>query len=69
MGKASTLSNGYVFFSWAFFIISILAAIAAVVYAPIDNVVKFLFGSVFLLVIQASITLSKTVRDKEEQKS
>lgn len=69
MTKTSTLSNGYIFFSWAFFIIAILAAIGAIIYAPIDNVVKFLFGSIFLLVIQASITLSKTVRDKEEQRS
>lgn len=59
-------SPAWVTFSWAAFIVAIAATAAAVAYMPLDAWLRGYLGITVLLVVQASFTLSKTLRDQHE---
>jgi hypothetical protein len=59
-------SSSWTAFTYASFVGSILMMGVGIVYAPIDIWIKAYFGMAAIMVIQSSITLTKTLRDVQE---
>jgi hypothetical protein len=63
---ATTQSSGWLAFSYASFGISLLMVLGGVVLMPIDLWLRGYLALGVLMVVQSSITLSKTLRDAAE---
>jgi hypothetical protein len=59
-------SPAWIFFCWAAFAIAVLVMGIAVAYMPVENWLRGYLGVAALLLVQASFTLSKTLRDQHE---
>jgi hypothetical protein len=62
--KMAEQSPAWVFFSWAAFAVSVIAMGLAVAYMPMEGWLRGYLGIASLLLVQASFTLSKTLRDQ-----
>lgn len=60
------MTTGWIFFTWACFVLSLVSAGYMVYTANIDPTTKAFFFISYLMVVQASISLSKMIRDKSE---
>lgn len=63
----ATTSQSWNFFVWICFAIAILSMAVAVLYMPINGWLRAYLGLSALFLVQASISLSKTLRDQAEQ--
>lgn len=64
--KQYGMTTGWIFFTWACFIVSILASGFIIYNANIDITYKAFFALSDLMIVQSSISLAKMIRDKAE---
>lgn len=62
----TTHSSSWIAFTYASFFASVAMVALGILFAPIDMWIKAYFGMGAALVIQSSITMSKTLRDVHE---
>ena len=60
------MTTGWIFFTWACFVLAIFASGYAIYNANIDMMYKAFFAMSDLMIIQSSISLAKMIRDKAE---
>jgi hypothetical protein len=61
-----THSSGWVTFTYAAFIGSILMVVAGIVLMPLDMWIKGYFAMGIVMLIQSCVTVTKTIRDVHE---